>query len=107
MGQGQSKANSISRWALFNVKLHFFTSLLYCFKGNVKGRGQCQGQGSRSNFWHAAVDIRGTVLPSATKNSNYHYQPKVIVCVSVIIGRMRITARMRSIGFFIVIVLGV
>ena len=28
-----------------------------------------------------------------------HYQSKVFVCVSVVMGRIRITARMRSIGF--------
>ncbi len=31
--------------------------------------------------------------------NNHHYQSKVIVCVSVISRRLRIVARMRSIGF--------
>ena len=55
---------------------------------------------SRSNFWCAAVDINGSALPRATKSNNYHhYQSKVIVCVSVISGRMRIIARMGSLSF--------
>ena len=33
------------------------------------------------------------------KSNNHHYQSKVIVCVSVISRRMRIIARMQSIGF--------
>ena len=46
-----------------------------------------------------SVDVCGFVLPSAVKSNNHHYQSKVIVCVSVISGRMRIIARMRSAGF--------
>ncbi len=57
------------------------------------------GQRSRSSFWHGAVNIRGSALPSAAKSNNHHYQSKVIVCVSVMIGRMQIIARMRSMGF--------
>ncbi len=36
----------------------------------VKGRGQghAQGQRSKLNFWRAAVDIRGSALPSAEKS---------------------------------------
>ncbi len=38
----------------------------------VKSKGQREGQGqgqrSMSNFWHAAVDIRGSALPSAEKS---------------------------------------
>ncbi len=55
--------------------------------------------GSRSIFWRAAVDIRGSALPSAAKGNKSHYQSKVFVCVSVISRHMRIIARMRSIGF--------
>ncbi len=51
----------------------------------------CQGQRSSSNFWCAAVDIRGSALPSAAKSNDpksmakeSHYQSKVFVCVSVI-----------------------
>ncbi len=51
-----------------------------------------QGQQSRSNFWRAAVDIRGSALPRAAKSNKSHYQSKVFVCVSVIRGRMRIIA---------------
>ncbi len=50
-------------------------------------------------FWRAAVDIRGSALPSAAKSNKSHYQSKVFVCVSVISGRMQIIAQMRSIGF--------
>ncbi len=55
------------------------------------------GQGQISGY--AAVDIRGSALPSAAMSNNHHNQSKVIVCVSVISGRLRIIARMRSIGF--------
>ncbi len=74
--------------------------MLHCFdvkvKGGVKVKGQGQGHWSRSNFWQAAVGIRGSALPSVAK-SNQHYQSKVIVCVSVISGHMRIIAW--SVGF--------
>ncbi len=36
---------------------------------------------------------------SPVKSNRNHYQSKVFVCVSVISWRMRIIARMRSIGF--------
>ncbi len=71
------------------------TSLLPCFKVKVMG----EGQRSRSKFWRAAVDIRGSALPSAAKSIRSHYKSKVFVCVSVIRGRIRILLRMRSIGF--------
>ncbi len=67
----------------------------------VKGRGQGHGSGSRSNFWRAAVDIRGSALSSAANSIRSDYQSKVFVCVSVIRGRIRIIARMRSIGVLI------
>ena len=57
-----------------------------------------EGQRSRSNFWHAAVDIRDSALPNAAKSIRSHYQSKVFVCVSVIRGRIRIIVQMRSIG---------
>ncbi len=47
-------------------------------------------------FWRAAVDIRGSALPSAAKSNKSHYQFKVFLCVSLISGRMRIIVRMRS-----------
>ncbi len=53
-------------------------------------------------FWRAAVDNRGSALPSAAKGNKSHYQFKVFVCASVISGRMRIIARMRSIGVLII-----
>ena len=40
--------------------------------------------GRPSNFWHAAVDIRGSALLSASKGNECHYQSKVFVC-----GRMQ------------------
>ncbi len=46
--------------------------------GKVTGRGH----GSRSTFWRAAVDIRGSALPSAEKGNRSHYQFKVCLCVS-------------------------
>ncbi len=77
-------------------KNRVLTSLLPCFKVKVKGQGQ--DHRSKSNFWRAAVDIRGSALPSAAKSNKSHYQSKVFVCVSVIRGRIRIIAWMRSIG---------
>ncbi len=68
-------------------------------KVGVKIMGQ--GQRSRSNFWCAAVDIRGSALPSAAKSIRIDYQSEVFVCVSVIRGRIRIIARMRSVGALI------
>ncbi len=80
-----------------------FTTLLPCFevkvKGRVKVKGQCHIQRSRSTFWRAAVDIRGSALLVAAKSNRSHYQSKVFVCVSLISGHMRIISRMRSIGF--------
>ena len=58
-----------------------------------RSKVKCRGQRSRSNFWCAAVDIRGSALSSAAKSNNDHYQSKVIVCVSVI--SVRIIVRMR------------
>ena len=43
--------------------------------------------------------FRGSALPSAVKSNRSHYQSKVSVYVSVISRHMRISARMRSIGF--------
>ncbi len=54
---------------------------------------------SRSNVWRAAVDIRGSALPSAVKSNKNQNQCKVFVCLSIISGRRRIIERMRSIGF--------
>ncbi len=59
--------------------------------GSVRYHSQAlnrQGHGSRSNFWRAAVDVRGSALPSAAKSNNHHYESEVTVCVSVISGRM-------------------
>ncbi len=53
-------------------------------RSKVKVTGRVQR--SRSNLWRAAVDIRGSALPSAAKSNN-HFQSEVIACVSVISGR--------------------
>ncbi len=66
-------------------------------KVEVKVTGQ--GQRSWLTFRRAAVDIRGSALPSAAKSNRSYYQSKVIVCVSVISRRVLLIARMRSIGF--------
>ncbi len=71
----------------------------YGSRSKVEVKVMGQGQRWRSTFWRAAVDIRGSALPSAVKSNRSHYQSKVFVCVSVIIWRMRIIALMRSIGF--------
>ena len=70
-------------------------------RSNVGVKVIGQGQRSRSNFGRAAVDIRGSALPSAAKSNKSHYQRKVFVCVSVNRGRIWIIARMRSIGVLI------
>ena len=41
---------------------------------------------------------RGSALPSAVKSNRSHCQSKVLVCVSILSRRMRLIARMRSIG---------
>ncbi len=82
------------------VFLHgFCLALRSRSKVGVKVISWGQGRRSRSNVWRAAVDIRGSALPSAAKSNKSHYQSKVFVSVSVISGRMRIIVRMRSIGF--------
>ena len=52
-------------------------------RSGVKVKGQGQGHGSLSKvqvkFWHVAVDIRGSALPSAAKSNESHYQSKVCV----------------------------
>ncbi len=68
-------------------------------RSKVRVKVMGQGQMSRSTFRRAAVDIRGSALPSAAKSDGSHYQSKVFVCVSVFSRHMRIIARMRSIGF--------
>ncbi len=110
---GQLGIEGQGRRSKVKVK-HVFTWPLPCFRVKVKGRGQGQRSGSRSKvevkvkgqvkvkFWRAAVDNRGSALPSAAKSNKSHYQFKVFVCVSVISGRMRIIARMRSIGVLMI-----
>ncbi len=51
------------------------------FGVKVKGRGQCHWSKSRSTFLRAAVNNRGSALPSEAKNNRSHYQSKVFVCV--------------------------
>ena len=55
-----------------------------------------KGRGLRSTFWRAAVNIRGSALPSAAKSNRSHYQSKVFFCMSVISGYMQIITQMRS-----------
>ncbi len=47
---------------------HCYIALRSRSKVGVKVKGRGQGHGSRSNFWCAAVDIRGSALPSAAKS---------------------------------------
>ncbi len=68
-------------------------------RAKVKVQGQGQAQGERSIFWHAAVDIRASDLPSAVKSNRSNYQSEVFVCVSIISGHMRVIAQMQSICF--------
>ena len=49
-------------------------------KVGVKVKGQGKGQRSRSNFRRAAVNIRGSALPSAVKGNKSHCQSKLFVC---------------------------
>ena len=76
-------------------KIVFVHHCYLAIRSKVRG----QGQMSRSTFQCTVVDIRGSTLPSAAKSNRRHYQSKVIVCVSVISGRLRVIARMQSIGF--------
>ncbi len=57
-------------------------------KVGVNGQGQGHMSRSRSTFWRAVVDFRGSALPSATQSNRSHYQSKVF-------------ARRRSIGVLI------
>ena len=100
-----------------NAKIRVLTSLLPCSKVRIKVKGRGQGHGLRSRvvsettgeqvlitrvkvkFWCAAVDIRGSAVPSAAKSNKSHYQSKVFVCVSVIRGCIQIIAWIQSIGF--------
>ena len=56
-------------------------------------------QSVRSFVCLFACRYRGSALPSAARSNKSHYQSKVFVCVSIIMGRILIIARMRSIGF--------
>ncbi len=67
----------------------------------VKVKVTCQCKKSRSTFRRAGVDIRGSALPSAAKSNRGLYQSKVFVCMFVISGHVRVIARMRLIGFYI------
>ena len=65
------------------VFLHgFYLGLRSWSKVGVKIKGQGQGNvlRSRSNFWHAAVDIRGPALLGAAKSNISHYQSRTFVC---------------------------
>ncbi len=81
-----------------NAKNCALTSLVPCFNVKVGVKVMGKGQKLRSNFWRAAIDIRGSALPSTAKSIRNDCQSEVFVCVSVIRGRIRIIARMRSIG---------
>ena len=78
---------------------HSYLALRSRSKVGVKFMGQ--GQRSRSNFWRAAVDMRGSGLQSAAKSNKSYYQSEVFVCVSVVSGHILIIARMWSIGVLI------
>ena len=92
VGNFLTSNRSIFVWHSSNVRNCILTSLLPCFNVKVKVKGQ------RSIFWCAAVDIRGLALPSVVKSNKGHYLSKVIICVSIISGRMRIIAQMQSIS---------
>ncbi len=53
----------------------------------------------RSEGDNVLGSVRPSVFSLTVKSNKNHYQSKVFVCVSIISGRMRIIARMRSIGF--------
>ncbi len=50
------------------AKNRVLTSLRPCFKVKVMVKVKGRGQRSSTNFWRAAVDIRGSALPSAEKS---------------------------------------
>ncbi len=70
-GQGRRSKVKVKHW--FYV---FYITVTFAEKSRskvgVKVKGQ--GHGSRSSFWRAAVDIRGSALPSAAKSNRSHYQ---------------------------------
>ncbi len=60
---------------------HCYLALRSRSKVGVKVTGQGQVQRSRSNFWHATVDIRGSALPSAARSKGESFSVQD-VCVS-------------------------
>ncbi len=76
-------------------KIMFLHGCYLALRSRWGSRSKVEGKfkGSRSNFWGAAVDNRGSALPSAAKSNKSHYHFKVFVCVSVISGHMRICGR--------------
>ncbi len=87
-----------------------FDVTIPCFTVKVKGWAQGHGsldqvRSSRSSFWHATVDIRGSALPSISMSNNpkfgakSYFQSIVIVYVSLISGNVWIIVLMRSTRF--------
>ena len=85
-----------------------FVYLHHCYialrsRSKVGVKGQHQGHGSRSMvkvkfLVRSSRHFGHGFAASAAMSNNHHYQSKVIVCVSVISGRLQIIVRMRSIG---------
>ena len=78
MARSSLKVKVVGQRSRSNTKNSVLTSLLPCFKVKGQGQGQARGQGhgSRSNFWHAAVDIRGSASPSAANRKEEVINPR-------------------------------
>ncbi len=62
------------------AKIMFWHHCYLALKSRSKVGVKFKDHRSGSNFWRAAVDIRGSAVPSAAKKS--HYQSKVFACVA-------------------------
>ena len=72
------KVKVIGQRSRSNAKNCVLTSLYLALRSRSGSRSKVrvkvtgQGQRSRSTFWRAAVDIRGSALPSAEKSNKGH-----------------------------------
>ncbi len=87
-----------------NAKNRVFTSLLPCLKVKCRGQGhrsgsrvKVKGQGQLSGAQWSILGARRCRVQQGAIGVITSFQ--AFVCVFVISGRMRVIARMRSIGF--------
>ena len=77
-----SVSSSVRPSVRLSICLFVLSSYISWVRVRSKVRARVKGQSL--NFWCAAVDIRGSALPSAAKSNSHHYQCKVFVSVYVI-----------------------